>query len=178
MADDLYTTEAWKTIPFAPEYAASSHGRIKRVISHPKSPAGKILKAAVSYGYEHIVLYVDGKRVPQRVSACILTAFVGPRPTPTHQAAHWDGDRRNNRLENLRWATPKENSADKARHGRAPIGSRHWNSKLTEDDVRAMYRMREQGLQLKEIAAQFAVTASCACNAMLRGWRHVERPKP
>jgi hypothetical protein len=41
------------------------------------------------------------------IGELVLRAFVGPRPSPTHQAAHGNGRRHDNRLENLRWATPQ-----------------------------------------------------------------------
>jgi hypothetical protein len=54
----------------------------------------------------------------------VLEAFVGPRPAG-HEAAHGDGDKTNNALANLRWATPKENAADRYRHGTVLFGTRH-----------------------------------------------------
>ena len=51
------------------------------------------------------------------ISELVLRAFVGPRPAPHYQAAHANGRRHDNRLHNLRWATPKENDADKDIHG-------------------------------------------------------------
>lgn len=46
----------------------------------------------------------------------VLEAFVGPCPEGM-QACHNDGDRMNTRVGNLRWDTPKANSADRWRHG-------------------------------------------------------------
>ena len=48
----------------------------------------------------------------------VVLAFLGPPPFPGAHAAHFDGDKLNNRLSNLRWASPAENEADKRRHGR------------------------------------------------------------
>lgn len=47
-------------------------------------------------------------------------AFHGPKPTPEHEVAHWDGVRTNFVLSNLRWATKKENREDQKRHGTFP----------------------------------------------------------
>lgn len=63
----------------------------------------------------YMMCTLEGKLVT--VHKCVLTAFVGPRPTPKHQAAHGNGISIDNRVENLRWATPLENSADKYVHG-------------------------------------------------------------
>jgi hypothetical protein len=51
------------------------------------------------------------------VGELVLRAFVGPRPATHYHAAHNNGRPHDNRLTNLRWATPKENDADKDLHG-------------------------------------------------------------
>jgi hypothetical protein len=65
-----------------------------------------------------------GHRGTIYVHHLVLLAFVGPRPAG-RQAAHGDGHRTNNLLSNLRWATPKENTADRYRHGTVLFGTRH-----------------------------------------------------
>ncbi len=55
----------------------------------------------------------EGKTRTFRVHTLVLLAFVGPREG-SMQAAHFDGDRSNNRLENLRWALPHGNMSDQA----------------------------------------------------------------
>jgi hypothetical protein len=68
-------------------------------------------------GYWVINLRVDGKVKCRCVSELVLTTFVGPRPSPIHDAAHVNGDRNVNALDNLVWATKKENAAHKRLHG-------------------------------------------------------------
>lgn len=66
----------------------------------------------------------------ESVHVLVLEAFVGLRPSPDHQGSHWDGNRFNNRLSNLRWATRKENAEDKKRHG----------TYLSGDKIKNQYR--------------------------------------
>lgn len=47
-----------------------------------------------------------------RVHAIVATAFLGPKPTKEHVVDHIDTNRRNNRVENLRWVTRLENILD------------------------------------------------------------------
>jgi transposase-like protein len=54
----------------------------------------------------------------------VLAALLRPRPAG-YQAAHGDGNKLNNTAANLRWATPKENNADKLRHGTALLGTKN-----------------------------------------------------
>jgi hypothetical protein len=51
-----------------------------------------------------------------------MLAFVGPRPED-REIAHWNGDRADNRLVNLRYATKSENALDRVRHG--CVGDKH-----------------------------------------------------
>ena len=49
-----------------------------------------------------------------RIHAIVATAFLGPKPTKEHVVDHIDTNRRNNRVENLRWVTRLENILDNA----------------------------------------------------------------
>jgi hypothetical protein len=57
-----------------------------------------------------------------------MHAFVGPRPK-RHEIAHYDGNRANNNLSNLRYVTYRENFEDAVRHGRR---QQHKQKRLTE----------------------------------------------
>lgn len=64
----------------------------------------------------------------------------GAPPTPGHQAAHSCG---NGHLgcvnwKHVRWATRKENEADKLAHGTRQAGAKHVHSRLSENDVLAI----------------------------------------
>lgn len=109
--------ETWRVSPLAPRYAISSIGR---VASMNPGKIGVILTPWVDGdGYSHVTLRVGDKLKRIAVHKLVLTAFHGCAPTARHQSAHGDGDPSNNRDDNLRWATPKENQADRRKHGRA-----------------------------------------------------------
>ncbi len=105
------TGETFLPIPDFTRYRVSDQGRIA-------TASGAIMADYDSgKGYRQIVLIDDsGKARHMYVHRLVLMAHVGLPPSPTHQAAHWNGRRADNRLDNLRWATPRENSADKLRH--------------------------------------------------------------
>jgi uncharacterized lipoprotein YmbA len=72
------------------------------------------------------------------VHRLVCEAFHGPAPKGKNQVAHYDGDKQNNRAENLRWADFLDNRADGRRLGEIYLSERHWKAKLTADDVRAI----------------------------------------
>lgn len=117
--------EQWVKIEDFPNYAVSDHGRVRRIVPDRGRPCGIIAGGVDKDGYRHVGLRRDGVRYCRRVHRLVCTAFHGPPPSPHHLAAHNDGSRVNNRPDNLRWATTKENHADREAHGRTARGERH-----------------------------------------------------
>jgi hypothetical protein len=148
------SAEIWAQIPAAPDYQASSTGRIRRA-----SSARALSLNTISRGYRAVCLMIDGRRATKTVHALVCAAFNGPRPVG-HEAAHWDGDRLNNRSENLRWATPLENRQDSFRHGVVARGERHGLAKLSAKDVAAIrseYRPGVRGHGQHSLAKKYGV---------------------
>jgi hypothetical protein len=79
------------------------------------------------------------------VHSIVLESFIGPRPSD-HQAAHGDGDRSNNRLSNLRWATVSDNNADKLDHGTHQFGEQNPSAILNEADVLSIRQRYRRGI--------------------------------
>lgn len=148
MADavDISSDEIWKPVPgWFGEYEVSSDGRVRslaRLIAFKGrwGPSSRfIAPREIKLNEANRYLGFTARRVGQKVfllvhRAC-CEAFHGPAPSPQHQVAHRDGDRRNNRADNLRWATPVENNADKKRHGTYTTGDRHNRTKLPDSEV-------------------------------------------
>jgi hypothetical protein len=75
----------------------------------------------------------------------------------------------------LAWKTPKENAADKVRHGTAPIGAKNAQARLNEAivaDIIGRYASGEKSLNL---AVEHHVSVS-NIRAVVRGdtWTHVQ----
>ena len=148
----------WRTCIGFPDYAISEDGQVVRTGGGPGARVGNILKPSSSAGYRHVVLCVNGKRITRTIHTLVARAFLGDPPTAMHQAAHGDGDRKNNHHLNLRWATPIENAGDRLRHGTLHI--RTWNSKLSADDAVNIRALATSGVTQRAIANQYGVQAS------------------
>lgn len=100
-------------------YLASSDGEVWSV-----ARSRWLAKRAHPQGY-YVVCLLDknGRRKTWKVARIIVTAFYGPRGSDMC-VAHGDGTRTNDHLENLRWATQKENAADRLKHGRDARGQK------------------------------------------------------
>lgn len=102
--------EIWKPIDGVDNYKVSNLGNVKS--------NDRVLKQQITHkGYHRVILYKNSKRSFVTVHSLVLRAFVSERPIGMH-GCHIDGNKANNCLENLKWATPKENYDDKRRHGR------------------------------------------------------------
>jgi hypothetical protein len=95
----------------------------------------------------------------------ICTLLHGPASRPGMHAAHSCGNRSCVSPRHLRWATPRENEADKLLHGRRTRGDRNGFAKLTIDAVRII-RARPYRL-LDELATEFGVSKQTVCKARL-----------
>lgn len=80
---------------------------------------GKQLRPSVDKdGYERVVLTKYGIRKTYSVHKLVALAFI-PNPENKTTINHIDGNKRNNNVSNLEWATEKENQNHKWKNGLA-----------------------------------------------------------
>lgn len=105
--------EIWKVIPGYSGYEASSHGNIRN--SHSSS----LIRQKFSYNdcknYLSVGLYHDHEGYNTRyVHQLVCEAFHGPRPEKdpvkgNYVTNHIDGNKHNNRADNLEWVLHSDN---------------------------------------------------------------------
>jgi len=106
--------EKWlPVVGFESCYEVSDYGRVRDLVLRKQV---KVSCSPSTYGYPTCYLRGKGKRGQYRVHKLVLEAFRGPRPL-RKECAHWDRDRSNNVLSNLRWATHAENHHDAIHQG-------------------------------------------------------------
>ena len=162
----MHKLEQWRVVAGHDGYEVSNLGRVrswrKRGPGNSRLPVPVILNPSPDRDGYLEGRFSNGSVITKyKVHRVVLEAFGGPQPTPHHQAAHSDGNRVNNLDENLRWATPKENSDDRIRHGNG-VGATHGCAVLTIDDVRYIRTSDEPALR---IAKRLGVYASTVSNA-------------
>lgn len=170
----------WRIIPSCPVYEASSHGEIRR-IGDARCKRQHLSKRT----YLSVSLWRDGIGNTRYVHRLVCEAFHGPSPKPRMDAAHSDGNKLNNRPDNLRWATRAENEADKIRHKRSNRGQRNGMSKVTDAqaaelrDRAASLPKSSGGAKMKKgalapLAAQYGLTLAGARLIISRNRRCVD----
>lgn len=124
------TNEEWRpVVGWEGLYEVSSHGRVRSldryvqyVTGHTQRHAGRILRPTGT-GHPVVALRAPGRRKTRSIHSLVADAFI-PNPKGDPWVLHWDDDSRNNKVENLRWGTPRENSEDCVRNG-----SHYWASR-------------------------------------------------
>lgn len=108
--------ENWKKIEKYPGYEVSDQGRIK---SFKTSKEGRILQGKNCKGYVGIDFRVNGETVQDLVHRVVLSTFAPVEGWENLTVNHKNGNKTDNRLENLEWCTLSENTA----HARKVLGS-------------------------------------------------------
>lgn len=179
--------EEWRpVVGFEGRYEISNLGNVRSVRrkvwvtrrgrTYAVHKGGRPLKAHEDRGgYLRLSLRVGSKCHLRFVHCLVCEAFHGPRPLG-HEAAHNDGTRTKNRADNLRWATPKENAADRLLHGTDGTGEKNPRALLTEADVREIrrrYVMRYGAIAA--LAREYGVDRGVIDQLVhRRSWRHVD----
>lgn len=126
-------------------------------------------------GYLRVTFYADdGIKCTGSVHVLVCEAFHGPRPDGM-VARHRNGNKLDNRPENVVWGTPAENYEDRDAHGATARGERQHLAKLTDEkvvEIRRLLVAEEQSLE--KIGERFGVTgAAISAIAHRKTWTHV-----
>ena len=187
----------WYDIPnYEGLYQVTKDGKV-RSLDRPHRK-GQLLKAQVDTSrYGHVSYSLCKKGVSRKWGAhqLVMLTFVGPCPNGM-EVRHLNGIAGDNRLENLKYGTPKENSADAKRHGTSQIGyqklsaymkKKHADglhqlkigedshfSKLTEHDVRQIRQYKSEGATLKALALLYDLDFTHVWRIVhRRAWAHI-----
>jgi len=121
--------EIWKVIPEWPMYSASTEGRIVRNQTGVNAKPNRIKKIMTNKktGYCHTKVSrhnPEMKHIERRsmsVHRLVAETWI-PNPEGKREVDHINNDKTDNRVENLRWCTRRENLSNmQARRGIGPI---------------------------------------------------------
>lgn len=162
--------EIWKDVQgYDGKYQISNMGKVKSLPRIAlcrngiiKSVPGGIMVAKVSNGYLIIGLRDGKKKRFFTVHSLVAKAFIA-NPQDNRQVNHKNGNKADNRAENLEWVTASENVRHSFRVLNRPknYGRKNGSCRLTEDNVRfirAHYIPGHPIFGQSAMARQFSVT--------------------
>jgi len=190
--------EVWKEINGFSDYMVSSYGRIKSL----KFGKERILKLGKNkYGYLQFILYKNNKKYTKTIHRLVLETFNPIENMDKLEGNHKDGNKENNRLDNLEWCTYYENrkhaienglinnkdinnpnygnhysEETKRKQSEKMRGENNPNSILTEEKVIEIWKYLKEGiLTHKEIGEKFGFARPTISNIKNgRSWKHIK----
>lgn len=114
--------EVWKPVKGCEKYAVSDRGRVRN------EATGYVSNGRNSgHGYKKVTFWLNNVAVAtEYVHRLVADAFI-PNPNGYKEVNHIDGDRTNNRVENLEWVTSSGNTEHAVETGALVP----WNHKRT-----------------------------------------------
>jgi hypothetical protein len=168
-----------------PGYCVTDEGQIISL----KSGRWKELKTSFSnYGYVIVSFSQYGKNQHKRVHRLVMEAFHGPSELEVN---HKNGDKTDNRLENLEYCTHSQNiqhawdmglkvttQSQREAVSIASQGERNHGSKLTDQQVIDLLALKGAMLQ-KEAAQMFGISQAQVHRIWVgKKWKHLQRNTP
>lgn len=160
----------WKpVVGYESEYEVSSDGAIRSIRNNRNSKVGRVLHQSVRAGYSAVSLCRHGVAKSAFVHRVVAAAFFGA--AEGRVVNHKNGNKHDNRLENLEYCTHAQNERHKHEHLQSGRGD-GVPAKLTAEQVEEMRGFRLDGWTYKQLAARFSV---CISNAHAVCSRHTWR---
>ena len=134
----------FKDIKGFENYKINEYGEIisKERIIHDKAghiytlKERKLKPYVCKNGYLRVDLMKDGKRYPKFVHILVAENFLKRKDENKNIINHKDGNKQNCYYKNLEWCTYSENNQHAYDNHLKPRGSKFYNAKLTEKDVK------------------------------------------
>jgi hypothetical protein len=131
-------------------------------------------------GYVHLVLRTGSRTTGDRICKTYLIhrmvalAYI-PNPDNKKYINHINGDKTDNRVENLEWCTAKENIDHAIRTGlfKPPDGT-DYTGKLMKEDIYDIRMFAEHGIEYRDIAKVYPLTRTTIRNiATRKSWSRI-----
>lgn len=176
---DELKSEEWRDIPdYEGWYQVSNLGRVRRACPGKGTYAGRILQPGDKNGYPVVNLHKNGNGQAVYIHRIVALVFVGPEPK--YEVNHINGDRTDNRPNNLEWVTHTGNMQNAVERGANYIiparkGEASAQAILTANDVKKI-RAEYTGKygELTKYARRYGVTPTAIWNVVNgKTWTHI-----
>ena len=154
--------EEWKPVKgYEGIYAVSNYGNVYSIRSERI-----LIPIKTRAGYLRVHLSVGGDCKSRFVHRLVAQAFI-PNPDGKPTVNHSDGNKFNNCIDNLVWATHKENNEHAYNSGLKRLGENNAQAKLTNEQAREVLEnciLGDINFGAKAFAKKFGVTQRVILN--------------
>lgn len=171
----MSTREEWRPVPPSIDsvidlsgfYEVSNLGNVRTADGKPRSASLN------DSGYLVVTLSAHGWTKSFKVHRLVAAAFI-LNPSNKPEINHLSGDKADNRVANLEWATAEENIEHSVAMGLSPSGVSHPAAILTPMAVRAIREKRAAGIKRQTLADEYGVSIDTIKAVITRRiWKHV-----
>lgn len=129
-----------------------------------KITKGRTMIPIVRKGYLYINVSDGEKRTQKSIHRLVAESFI-PNPENKPQVNHKNGIKKDNRVENLEWATGSENTQHAFDTGlkKKKFGSDNPQTKLSETDKGYIRKLLIYGARQKDVAKLYNVSPALIC---------------
>lgn len=151
--------ENWKETEYI-GYEVSDQGNVRSTrIFKNGIRVKKLLPTLDRQGYLRITFNINGVTKTLILHRLVAIAFIA-NINKLPQVNHIDGDKTNNRIDNLEWCTSAENNLHACSTGLRKVGELHHKAKLSENDVIEIKEALAAAESSAEIARYYNVNKS------------------
>lgn len=167
--------EEWRDVEGADGYQVSNLGRVRsyrtkgRFHTTPRATPLVLQEKDNSRGYKYVgITWRDGvKKRNIAIHRLVALTFL-PNPEARKTVNHIDGDKANNRADNLEWMSHEQNMNHASLNNLLAV-------KVSSENIREMKSLRAQGRSYVDIAVQFNICPTHARRIIL-GLRRKNEP--
>ncbi len=178
--------EEWKQVSgYTGCYEVSNMGRVRSLdrvtidtLGRKQKHSGRVIRGSIDkQGYRRVILCKRGQEKCTLVHILVAKAFLGPRPSLKHEVNHDNGIKNDNRVSNLEWMTPKENTNHAMRTGlriKNGRGDKNYACKVSDRDVAEILKRHKLGETQQSLADEFGInqaTVSKYVRGTKRQWQ-------
>jgi hypothetical protein len=151
--------EEWRAF-FDGTYEVSNLGQVRRAAAGRRTHTGRLLKPTLlRIGYYKVSPVLNGKNRQLYIHRLVAEAFLGSCPDGA-EVNHIDGDKTNNRLDNLEYVSHLGNMRHARRLDLLIRGERHGQSKLSDEQAQQIRDARAAGESGASVARRFGIAQS------------------
>ena len=155
-------TELWKVFPLNNDYEVSNQGRVKRktiVTTHGRTWKERILTNTLTHDkYLKVGIKINGEQKDRRVHDLVAITFLD-NPNNLPEVNHKNGNKLDNRVENLEWCTSSYNQQHAVDNNLQPIQITTYKGKLSKeqrDEIIKEYNETETSI--RKLAKKYDVS--------------------